>query len=140
MVSQCTWNQWIFCHGDVRNGADRCGGTGRGERDVEDVESDLGGVAQQPGPGVGGEDLALDADYGGDVGVPVGIGQVVDGIQHADGAALVAVAAAVAASDRAERRRACRDLPDALVQARLVILDLDDQCELGLCRGLEMFF
>ena len=72
--------------------AHRRSGAGGGERGIGDVESGLGGVAQQPGPGIAGEDIALDPDDGGDVGVPVGVGQFVGGIEDADGAGFVAVA------------------------------------------------
>ena len=51
--------------------ADGLGGAGGGERRVRDVEGGLGGVAQQPGRGAAGGDVALDPDDGGDVGVPV---------------------------------------------------------------------
>jgi hypothetical protein len=77
--------------------AHRLSGTGGGERSIGDVEGGLGGVAQQPGLGIAGEDIALDPDDGGDVGVPVGVGQFVSGIEDADGAGFVAVATLVAA-------------------------------------------
>jgi hypothetical protein len=97
----------VFAEGDVaavvRGGLDppmrahRLSGAGGGERGICDVEGGLGGVAQQPGPGIAGEDIALDPDDGGDVGVPVGVGQFIDGIEDADGAGFVAVATLVAA-------------------------------------------
>lgn len=74
------------------------------------------------------------------MGVPVGIGQCVGRIEYADGAAFVAVAAVVTAAGRAEWRRSIREILDPLVQARLVILDLNDQREIGFCRDLECFF
>ena len=77
--------------------AHRRSGAGGGERGIGDVEGGLGGRAQQPGPGIAGEDIALDPDDGGDVGVPVGVGQFVGGIEDADGAGFVAVAPLVAA-------------------------------------------
>ena len=77
--------------------AHRFSGAGGGERGIGDVEGGLGSVAQQPGPGIAGEDIALDPDDGGDVGVPVGVGQFVGGIEDADGAGFVAVATLVAA-------------------------------------------
>ena len=46
----------------------------------------LGGVAQQPGLGAAGVDLALDPDAGGDVRLPVGVGQRVDWLEDGDGA------------------------------------------------------
>jgi hypothetical protein len=77
--------------------AHRRSGASGGERGIGDVEGGFGGVAQQPGPGIAGEDIALDPDNGGDVGVPVGVGQFVGGIEDADGAGFVAVATLVAA-------------------------------------------
>jgi hypothetical protein len=72
-------------------------GAGGGERGIRDVEGGLGGEAQQAGPGIAGEDIALDLDDSGDMGVPVGVGQFVDGIEDADGAGFVTVAPRVAA-------------------------------------------
>ncbi len=120
--------------------ADSLGGAGGGYRRVRDVEGGLGGIAQQPGFGVAGEGEALDPDDGGDVGMPVGVGQRVGGLEDGDGAAFVAVAARVVGVGGPERRRGGRDLLDALAQDRLVVLDADDQGDAGLCGGLEMFF
>jgi len=97
-------------------------------------------VAQQPGFGVAGVDGSLDLDDSGDVWMPVGIGQRVSGIEDGDGAAFVAVAALIVAVGRPERRRGCGDFLDLLVQGRLVVLDADDQRDVGCCRDLEMFF
>jgi hypothetical protein len=97
-------------------------------------------MAQQPGPGVAGEDIAFHPDDGGDVGMPVRIGELVERIEDGDGAAFVAVAALVVAVGRAERRRRFRCLVDPLMQSRLVVLDLDDQGDVGFCGDLEMFF
>jgi hypothetical protein len=97
-------------------------------------------VAQQSGCGVAGEDIALDPDDGRDLAMPVGVGQLVGGIEDGDGAAFVAVAAFVAAVSRAERCRGRGDLPALLVQGWLVVLELDDQGDVGLGRDLEMFF
>jgi hypothetical protein len=97
----------VFAEGDITavvgSGLDlpmrahRLSGAGGGERGIRDIEGGLGGKAQQPGPGIAGEDIALDPDDGGDVGVPVGVGQFVGGIEDADGAGFVAVATLVAA-------------------------------------------
>jgi hypothetical protein len=94
--------------------ADGLGGASGGDRHVRDVEGGLGRVAQQPGLGVTCEDIALDTDDGGDVGMPVAIGQFVCGIEDGDGTAFVAAPALVAAVGRPERRRGCRDLLDLL--------------------------
>ncbi len=120
--------------------ADGVGGAGGGERRVGDIEGGFGGLAQQPGLAAAGEDIALDADDGGDVRVPVGFGKLVGGIEDGDGAAFVAVAAGVVAMGGAERDRGDGDLLDLLVQGRLVVLDLDDQGNVGLRGDLEMFF
>ena len=97
----------VFAEGDVAavvgSGLDppmrahHLSGAGGGERGIGDVEGGLGGKAQQPGPGIAREDIALDPDDGGDVGVPVGVGQFVGGIEDADGAGFVTVATFVAA-------------------------------------------
>jgi hypothetical protein len=97
-------------------------------------------MAQQPGLGVAGVDVALDPDDGGDMRMPVGVGQTVGRIEDGDGAAFVAVAALVVAVGGPERRRGGRDLLDLLVQGRLVVLDPDDQGCVGCCCDLEMFF
>src|SRR4051794_30834392 len=140
----------ILAHGDIAAvvrggldgpvGADGLGGAGGGDRRVRDVEGGLGRVSQQPGPGVAGEDVALDADDGGDMVLPAGVGQAACGMEHGDGAAFVAVASAIAAAGRPERRRGRADLLDLLVQGRLVVLDLHDQSDVGCCGDLEMFF
>jgi hypothetical protein len=83
-------------------------------------------MAQEFGPGVAGEDGALDPDDGGDVAMPVGVGQRVGGLEDGDGSALVAVAARVVAVGGPERGFGCRYLLDPPVQGRLVTLELDD--------------
>ena len=87
-----------------------------------------------------GEDIALDTDDGGDVGMPVAVGEFVGGIEDGDGAAFVAVAAVVVAMGGAERGRGGGDFLDLLVQGRLVVLDLDDQGDVGFGGDLECFF
>jgi hypothetical protein len=72
--------------------------------------------------------------------VPVGIGQLSGRVEDGDHPTFVAIAAPVMAVGRAERRGCRDDLPDLLVQAGLVVLDLDNQGEVGLCRDFEMFF
>ena len=119
--------------------ADGLGGAGGGERDARDVEGDLGGVAQQSGRGVAGVDGALDPDDGGDVRLPVGLGQPVGGIEDGDGAAFVAGAAFVMAAGRPERCRGGRDQLALPVQGGLVAFDLDDQGDVGRCCGLKCF-
>ena len=96
-------------------------------------------MAQQPGCGVAGVDVALDPDDGSDVAMPVCVGQRVGGLEDGDGPAFVAVAALVVAVGRAEWWRGGRDLLDPLVQGRLVGLDLDDQGDVGGGGDLELF-
>ena len=85
-------------------------------------------------------DAALDLDDGGDVRMPVGVGQLVSRVEDSDGAAFVAVAALVVAVDRPERCCGRRDLLDFLMQGRLVVLDPDDQGDVGCCSDLKVFF
>ena len=116
-----------------------CGARG-GEFCVGDVERGLGGVAEHPGGGVACEDVALDADDGGDVGMPVGSGEFVCGIEDADGATFVAIAASVAGVGGVARGGGGGDMLNLVVQFRLVVLELNDQRDVGLCGDLEMFF
>ncbi len=107
--------------------ADGLGGTGGSDWRVRDVEGGLGGVAQQPGLGIACVDVALNPDDGGDMRVPVGVGQLAIGVEDGDGAAFVAVAAPVVAVGRPERCRGGRDFLNLLVQGGLIVLDADDQ-------------
>jgi hypothetical protein len=95
---------------------------------------------QHPGLAVAGEDISLDADDGRDVGMPVGVGEFVLGIEDRDGAGFVAVARLVAALGGSERGGGDGDFLDFLMQSRLVVLDLDDQGDFDLRGDLEMFF
>lgn len=95
-------------------------------------------MAQHPGRGVASEDITLDTDNAGDVGMPVGVAQFVGGIENGDGAAFVSVAPLVAATGRPGRRRGRTDLLGLPVQRGLVVLD--DQGDVGVRRDLEMFF
>jgi len=72
--------------------------------------------------------------------MPVGVGQLVCGIEDEDGAAFVAVAALVVTVGEPERCCGGRNLLDFLVQSRLVVLDPDDQSDVGCCGDLEVFF
>jgi hypothetical protein len=140
----------IFAHGDVAavvgcrlDGpvrADCLGGASGGDRCVRDVERGLGGVAQQPGLGIAGEDLARNTDDSGDVGMPVAIGQFAGGIEDGDSAALVAVATLIVAVGRPERHSGDGDVLDLLEKGRLVVFDLDDQGDVGFGGNFEMFF
>jgi hypothetical protein len=71
---------------------------------------------------------------------PLGVGQLAGRTENASGARLIAVAAFVVALVKPQRRRGLRDRLYLLMEARLVVLDLDDQA--GICwRGaLKVFF
>jgi hypothetical protein len=97
-------------------------------------------MAQQPGLAVAGVDLALDADDGGDIGTPIGVRELVGRIEDGDGAAFVAVTTDVATKFGSERRRCLADRGNLLEQGGLVVLNLDDQGNVGLRRDLEVFF
>jgi hypothetical protein len=97
-------------------------------------------MRQQAGLAVAGVDITLDADDGSDVGMPVGAGEFVGGIEDGDEARLVAVAALVVAARRTERSGDRADLLGLLVQGRLVVLDLDDQGDVGVAGDVEQFF
>jgi hypothetical protein len=85
-------------------------------------------------------DLALDPDDGGDMGLPVGVGELVGRIEDGDGAAFVAAAPDVVAVVNPERRRGGGDFRDPRVQGWLIVLDLNDQRYVGLFGDLEVFF
>ena len=119
---------------------DGLGGAGGGDGRVGDVEGGLGRMGQQAGLAVAGVDITLDADDGSDVGMPVSASEFLGGIEDGDDTALVAVAALVVASGGAGRSGGRADLPGLLVQGRLVVLDLDDQGDVGVAGDLEQFF
>jgi hypothetical protein len=97
-------------------------------------------VVQQAGLAVAGKYIALDTNDCRDVGTPVGAGELVGRIEDGDGAALVAVAAYVVTVIGFERRRGFGNRGDLLEQGRLVVLDLDDQRDIGFGCDLEVFF
>jgi hypothetical protein len=97
-------------------------------------------VVQQAGLAVAGKYIALDTNDCGDVGPPIGVGEPVGRVEYGDGAAFVAVAAYIVAVIGPERRRGFGDRGDLLEQGRLVVLDLDDQCDIGFGCDLEVFF
>ena len=122
-------------------GADGRGGGGGGEGGVGDVEGGFGGVVEQAGGGAAGEDAAFDLDDGGDVRLPVWIGQFAGGMKDGDGAAFIAIAPFAVLAVGAIVRRGCGgDALGGLAQGRLVVLELDDQAEAGFGGDLEVFF
>jgi len=72
--------------------------------------------------------------------MPVGSGKLVGGIEDRDDAGFVAVAAGIVAMAAPARGCGGGDFLDLSVQGRLVVLDLDDQGDVGLRGDLEMFF
>jgi hypothetical protein len=97
-------------------------------------------MGQQAGLAVAGVDIPLDADDGRDMGMPVGAGEDVGGIEDGDGTRLVAIAALVVAAGRTECSGGRADLLSLLVEGRLVVLDLDDQGDVGVAGDFEQFF
>lgn len=97
-------------------------------------------MVQQSGLAVTSEDFALNPDDSGDVRMPVRVGEFLGGIEYGHGPALVAVAPFVMAVIGPEWFGGNRDFADPLEQGGLVVLDLDDQRNVGLCCNLEMFF
>ena len=74
------------------------------------------------------------------MGMPVGSGQLVSGGEDADSAAFVSVVALVMAVGLLDQRSGRRDRLDLLAQGPLLVLDPDDQGDVGFCRNLEMSF
>lgn len=74
------------------------------------------------------------------MGTPIGVGELVGGIEDGDDTAFVAVATFVATVIGPERRRGFCDPDDLLEQGRLVVLDLGDQRDIRFCCDLEVFF
>jgi hypothetical protein len=111
-----------------------------GERCVRDVKGGLGGPVPQSARNDAGEHFALDANDRGDVRMPFGRDEFFGRIEDRDGAPFVAVAALGATADRIDRGRRGSDFLALLVQCRLIVLDLDDQRDVGLGRDLEGFF
>jgi hypothetical protein len=97
-------------------------------------------MVQQPGLAVARIDVSLDPDDGGDVGMPVGVAEFVGGVEDGDAAAFVAVASGVVAMVGPDRGCGGGDVLDPLVQRRLIVLDLNDQGNIGFLGDLEVFF
>ena len=121
-------------------GADRLGCAGCVERFVRDVECGLRAAAQQPGADAAGVDDTFDTDDGLEMGLPIRVVEFSGGIEDGDSAGFVAPAALVVAAAGTERLGGDGDCGDRLQQGRLVVLDLNDQAEIGLPGDLEVFF
>jgi hypothetical protein len=111
-----------------------------GELCVRDVEGGLGGPVPQAAQHNAGEHFAFDADDRGDVRMPFRCGEFFGWIEDRDDAPFVAIAAPGTTADRIDWGRCRGDLLELLVQCRLIVLDLDDQRNIGLGRDLEGFF
>ena len=72
--------------------------------------------------------------------LPVAVCDQVGRLIDADDAGFVAVAAGIVASGVPARGCGGADCLDLSVQGRLVVLDLDDQGNVGFCGDFEMFF
>ena len=72
--------------------------------------------------------------------MPFCAGEFFGRIEDRDGAPFVAIAAPGTIADRIDRGRCRSDFLALLVQCRLIVLDLDDQRNIGLGRDLEGFF
>ncbi len=94
-------------------------------------------MTQQSGLAATGVDLALDPDDGGDMGLPVGVGEFVCWIEDGDSAALVAAAPDVVAAIDPERRRGGGDFRYPRVQGWLIVRKrpVSAACLLGSGRG-----
>jgi hypothetical protein len=92
--------------------------------------------------GRGGTDegIALDAHDGGDQRRPLGLVERRSGEVDRDAAVFLAISREIAAVIDGERRGCCGDVFEATQQARLVVLDLDDQVIAGVAGDLEGFF
>ena len=71
---------------------------------------------------------------------PVGAGELVGRIEDGDGAALVVVATFVVTVIGFEQRRGFGNRGDLLEQGWLIVLDLDDQRDIGFGCDFEVFF
>ena len=72
--------------------------------------------------------------------LPSSVGEAVGWIEDGDGAALVAIASPIAAGRDGEWRGASGDGLAVLEKGALVVLDLDDQRDVGFGCDVEMFF
>jgi hypothetical protein len=97
-------------------------------------------LAQHAGFAISDEHVALDANDGADVPAPVGPVKFIGWIEDSDGAAFVTVATRIAAMGNPARGSCGGDFLDLSVQGRLVVLNLDDQGDVGFCGDLEVFF
>lgn len=86
-------------------------------------------------------DRALDLNDGRDIRLPLRSGDGGLCVEHGNGSSFVAIAfSPVDGPDAAKRHSGGASGLDRLTQARLVVLELNDQMRVGGGRGLEGFF
>lgn len=118
---------------------DGAGDPGGGDGFVCEIACGVGREVSQAGFGITGMDAPLDPDDGRDASVPIWVRDGVCRVEHGDGAGCFAVVPGVAADDMTLRHRARAEAVDLAVQGGLIVLDLDDQADIGVSRGLECF-
>jgi hypothetical protein len=86
------------------------------------------------------EGVSFDAHDGGDQRRPLGFAERRSGEVDGDAAVFLAISRAIATVVGGERRGCCGDVFEATQQARLVVLDLDDQVIAAVAGDLKRFF
>ncbi len=111
-----------------------------GQHNARGVEG--GFLASSPGSGRGGADqgAAADAHEGRDEGSPFGVAQRAGWVEDLDVTVFLPVAGAVAAVVALEGPCRCGEIVEAMLQVRLVLLDLYDEVIAGRLGDLECFF
>jgi hypothetical protein len=101
-----------------------------------------GFLASRPGSGRGGADqgAAADAHEGRDEGSPFGVAQRASWVEDLDEAVFLPVAGAVAAVVGFKGLCRCGEIVEAMLQVRLVLLDLYDEVIARRLGDLECFF
>jgi len=127
------------CGFDAPVSADSIGSGRGGERLVGEIVSCLGRMTEAAAR-IAGEDIALDPDDGPDVSIPVGAGKFVGGIKDSDDATFDAIAPFALVAGSIERRGCRADILGLGEQSGLIVLELDDQGEVGVAGDLEQFF
>ena len=117
------------------------GGEGLGgQHDGGCVEGCLPAHCPLSGGGGTNEGMAFDAHDGGDQRRPLGLIERRSGEVDRDAAVFLAISREIATVVDGDRRCCCGDVFEATQQARLVVLDLDDQVIAGVAGDLEGFF
>jgi hypothetical protein len=120
--------------------ADGAGEGFRGKHDRGGVEGRF--LAGFPLSGRGGTDqgLAFDAHDGGDQRRPLGVVERRSRRVNCDATVFLSISPEMAAVVDGDRCGRCGDVFEATQQARLVVLDLDDQVIAGVAGDFEGFF